>query len=283
MRALATHVRTGIALVCLGLWLAGVAWGSDLKREKAWADLLDGHLRQGHAVWLSAGGSQKVLAIDERAQTRPPKGGVILLHDMGEHPDWPQVIGPLRRALPRHGWATLSVQMPVLAAGAAPDRYAPLVAEAIPRLRAAVHYLNSRHISPIVLVGYGLGATMGAAYLAAQKPGPVRSFVGISMGMLNGAPEELNPAPYLAKLTVPALAVYGSRDYEWVVRSAPSLTAAAARNSADEASAAGGGPPAFRQIRIMGADHGYTGLTDDLTDDVLGWANRAANAKIGTR
>lgn len=270
-------------MVCLGLWLAGGAWGSDLKREKGWSDLLEGHLHHGRGVWLTAGGSQKVFAIYEHARADPPKGGVILLHDMGQHPDWPQVIAPLRRALPRHGWTTLSVQMPVLAAGAAPERYAPLVAQAKPRLQAAVDYLSARHVSPVVLVGYGLGATMGAAYLAGRDAGPVRSFIGISMGAVDGAPDGLNPATYLTKLKVPTLTVYGSRDYEWVVRSARSLSAAAARHPGAEAPTKDGGPPAFRQVSIMGADHGYTGLTDDLTQEVLGWANRITKGKGGAR
>lgn len=40
-----------------------------------------------------------------------PQGGMLLLHDQGQHPDWPQIIGELRRAMPDKGWHTLSLAL----------------------------------------------------------------------------------------------------------------------------------------------------------------------------
>ena len=42
------------------------------------------------------------------------RGAVLLLHSMAGHPDWPEVIAPLRASLPQSGWTTLSIQLPVL-------------------------------------------------------------------------------------------------------------------------------------------------------------------------
>ncbi len=39
----------------------------------------------------------------------------LLAHGIGIHPNWEQVIQPLRVALSEQGWNTLSIQMPVLA------------------------------------------------------------------------------------------------------------------------------------------------------------------------
>jgi pimeloyl-ACP methyl ester carboxylesterase len=270
MRPLFSLSRAPLAIIALGLCLGSSAWGAGSTREKAWADLLAGRLQHGQVVWLKTADGQKVFAIYEPQRKGHGKGAAILLHDMGQHPDWPRVIAPLRNALPRHGWSTLSVQMPVLAQGASPGQYAPLLKAVNSRLQAAVSYLKSQHITPVVLVGYGLGATMGAAYLTSEKDSAVRSLIGISMGTVEGTEPSLDIASYLAKLGLPILAIYGSRDYEWVLRSVPRLAAAGRRAEA----ANGAEAPVFRQVEIMGADHGYTGVTDVLTEDVVDWLNR---------
>jgi hypothetical protein len=53
----------------------------------------------------------------------PPKAGVIVVHGLGVHPDF-GMVGGLRTRLADAGYATLSVQMPVLPAGATRDDYA---------------------------------------------------------------------------------------------------------------------------------------------------------------
>ena len=56
-------------------------------------------------------------------------GGVVVVHGLGVHPDW-GLIGGLRSGLADAGYVTLSVQMPVLAATATRDDYAPTLPEA---------------------------------------------------------------------------------------------------------------------------------------------------------
>ncbi len=76
-------------------------------------------------LWIAAGladqASERVdLLVSEQpipALLRPVegsvvRGGVVLLHDLGAHPEWPGVIGPLRRSLPRYGWATIAPALP---------------------------------------------------------------------------------------------------------------------------------------------------------------------------
>ena len=70
---------------------------------------------------------------------------MIVVHGVGVHPDW-GLIGGMRTGLADAGFATLSVQMPVLAATAARDDYVALFPEAGERIAAAIAFLKTpRH------------------------------------------------------------------------------------------------------------------------------------------
>lgn len=51
-----------------------------------------------------------------------PQGGILLLHDNGQHGHWPTVTAPLREYLPRYGWNTLAIELPQQPAGELPPR-----------------------------------------------------------------------------------------------------------------------------------------------------------------
>lgn len=57
-------------------------------------------------------GDESFLTLWLPANSAEPEGVVILVPGDGESPDWPQVIGPLRRKLPDAGWQTLSLALP---------------------------------------------------------------------------------------------------------------------------------------------------------------------------
>ncbi|MDX1594365.1 MAG: DUF3530 family protein, partial [Gammaproteobacteria bacterium] len=111
------------------------AHASDKAKEQRWADQIVDQLIEGEPVWLEAG-EDRFLAILTEADGEP-RGSVILMHGMGVHPNWPQVIYPLRTELPRLGWTTLSLQMPVLPNDAEAVAYVPLFDEVAPRIDAA--------------------------------------------------------------------------------------------------------------------------------------------------
>ena len=62
------------------------------------------------------------------------------MHGIGVHPDW-DLINTLRSALVDHGYTTLSVQMPVLAAEASTEDYRSTFDEAAERLSVS-HLLH---------------------------------------------------------------------------------------------------------------------------------------------
>ena len=103
-----------IAFAALLTILSVPSLASDTAKEKRWADQIVDTLMEGEAVWLQAG-QTKFLGIYTESATKPAKGAVIVLHGIGAHPDWTDVVHPLRVGLTEHGWTTLSLQMPILA------------------------------------------------------------------------------------------------------------------------------------------------------------------------
>ncbi len=58
-----------------------------------------------------------------------PQGGVLILHDQGQHGHWPDNVAPLREYLPDYGWTTLSISLPDIPPPARPPRSEPMAAE----------------------------------------------------------------------------------------------------------------------------------------------------------
>ena len=110
---------------------------ADLERENRLAEQIVDAILDGEPIQLSTG-KHDFLAIETPAETDKEKGAVIILHGRGTHPDWSQVANPLRTALPAEGWATLSLQMPVLAKDAKFYDYVPIFPEALPRIDAGI-------------------------------------------------------------------------------------------------------------------------------------------------
>lgn len=238
---------------------------TDVAKEHAWAEQLKEQLIVGQALELKAG-QQSFFAIYAPAEGKLKRGGVILLHGLGAHPDWPDVISPLRNMLPESGWATLSIQLPVWPNSAKFEDYPALFPDANARISAAVQYLQQQGLLNIVLIGHSLGAAMGANFLAQKAPGSdaIRAFVGIGMNQATGTVAHTPDA--LAKITVPTLDLYGAHDLDGVLGSAK-----ARARAAKLANNAG-----YQQTVIAGADHFFRGLDDTLVKRVSGWLTKTA-------
>jgi len=123
---------------------------SDLAKEKRWADQVVDAILDGDAVWLNDGTSE-FLGIYTEAEEDKSRA-VIVMHGTGIHPDWQQVIQPLRVGLSEHNWNTLSIQMPILPNEAEYPEYAPLYDEVAPRINAAIKYLQDNDFKIFVTV-----------------------------------------------------------------------------------------------------------------------------------
>lgn len=239
------------------------AQASDLAKEKRWADQVVDTIVDGEAVWLNDG-NHDFLAIYTEAQEDRQRAAIIM-HGTGAHPNWQQVVYPLRVGLTEHGWNTLSIQMPILDNEAKIEDYAALYPGEVPaRFTAAMAYLKKMGMKHIVLIGHSQGPLMGAYYLSRQSD-DIDAFVAISMrcDMTN---DEMNTPLSLRHIHMPVLALYGSDDEKDVLNS-KSLCESAAKSAGNED---------YTQKTINGANHFYDGKDDELVEVVANWLDKVS-------
>ena len=243
----------------LSLALAFNAAASDLSKEKRWADQVVDSIIDGDEVWLKQD-SNKFLGIYTEAATNKNRG-LVIMHGMGVHPNWQQVVQPLRVNLAEHNWNTLSIQMPILRNEAEHNEYAPLFDEVAPRINAAINHLRKNGSKEIVLVAHSLGSSMAAHYLSKSQKG-IKGFVAIGMSGL-AKDSRMNSIRSLEKINIPMLDLYGNEDLDSV------MTATKLR--ADAANKAGN--KHYVQIKITG-NHFFDGQEDTLVKTVAKWLEK---------
>ena len=246
--------------------LAGVlavalpAPAQDLERERRLeAEIIDAIL-DGEPVRLDAAG-HSFLAIHTEAEADDgPRGAVIVMHGRGFHPDWAEVAGPLRTALPEHGWDTLSLQMPVLEKGAKYYDYVPILPAAFPRIRAGIEFLRARGARTVVLAAHSCSVHMAMAFVRRHGDAGFDGFIGIGMGATDYRQPMREPFP-LASMTVPILDLFGGEDYPAVLRKAPARLAA---------TRAAGNPLSAQRV-VPGAGHFFRDRDEALVGAVTEW------------
>lgn len=230
--------------------------------ETQCGELIAASNKLGSAVWLSAGSSPFLgLYYDPTPTLR--RGAVLLLHDAGGTPDIKQVIAPLRQSLGDYQWATLSIQLPALPEGllTEEERYRRLGIEARARISAALDHLSGQKIANVVLIGHGLGASLGYQYLGASPPdrqaAMIKGVVSIDARELAGMPADLQPVAYLEKASLPIFDIFSLKQ----------STAGMLRMQAAQRA----GNTKYRQLRVVGADNDFINSSALLTSRVRGW------------
>ena len=107
--------------------MIGPARAQDYEREKRWADDILKTLMIGEAQWLEQKNGHRFLSLYTEA--RKPRGAVIVAHGRGWSPDF-ELYGTLRTEISEQGYATLSIQLPVLPSTAILGLYVPLYPDA---------------------------------------------------------------------------------------------------------------------------------------------------------
>lgn len=258
-------------LLIFGLYLLiSTSYASDMEKEKRWAEQIVDSIMVGDANWLTVG-KNKILSIYTENTTEKAIGGAIVLHGSGVHPNWDQVIRPLRSQLPDYGWATLSVQLPVLGNDAQYQEYIPLFKEVAPRIRAAVTFMKSKGIKNIVIVAHSLGSSMAANYLANKHDPAIRAFVAIGASGTLYKEDNVGYLASLKNIKVPVLDIYGSNDLASVLKS----------TQAKEDVAHQAGNKNYSQVQVPGANHFFDNKNAVLVKQVRGWlAKNAAGTEI---
>lgn len=237
------------------------AEASDFAKEKRWSDQIVDSLMVGETEWLRAG-DHKFLALYTESLNKEVHGAVIVVHGSGVHPNWSEVVFPLRTALPEAGWTTLSIQMPILANDADIKEYAPLMKEVAPRLQAAVAYLQDKGIDNIIIVAHSLGSVMSAYYLAHHENNGIRAFVAIGAPGKTFSDDSLNYLTSLHLIKIPVLDLYGSKDLDSVTSAVTAKNKSAASNKA------------YQQKVVEGADHFFVGKEVQLVKQVTEFIQR---------
>jgi len=235
------------------------AQAQDLAREKRMADEIVDAILDGDPVNLAANGHE-FLSIYTETGSGKPKGTVVLIHGRGFHPDWPEVVGPLRVGLAESGWHTLSVQMPVLEKDAKYYDYVPLFPAVYPRLDATLAYVREQGSGPVVLLAHSCGVHMSMAYLEARQFKGIDAYIGVGMGATDYKQPMNRPFP-LNRLKMPVLDVWGSDDYPAVHRLAPRRAANIAKT----------GVGMSKQVVVPEADHYFRDQDEALLEVVNGW------------
>ncbi|WP_455221686.1 DUF3530 family protein [Kaarinaea lacus] len=237
---------------------------SDLAKEKRWEEQIVPSMMVGEAIKLKADGVE-FLGLYTEPTTGKPKGAVILLHGMGVHPAWPDVIEPLRMQLPDLGWHTLSLQMPVLANEAEEKDYPPLFSEVPARIQAGVDFLKSKGINNIVISGHSTGATMAFYYLATTRDPVVNTFAILSCGTGIANDDRSNTLENFKSIqSINIIDVYGSNDTKKVLGALKQRKELASKLHGDR----------YQYLQINGAGHFYREKQDELVSQLSSWLDK---------
>ncbi len=232
---------TRFLLLGAALLVAQLAFAqADYAREKRWADEITPAVLVGDPVYLAQKNGHQFLAL--WAPNPKALAGVIVVHGLGVHPDW-GLINRLRSQLFEQGYATLSVQMPVLMAEMRADTYPPLFPEAAERLAAAVTFLRGKSLKKVAIVSHSLGSRMVNYFL--NHAGDARIDAWITIGILG----EFTQAE---SFKAPVLDLYGEKDL-------PSVLDEAGKRAAAIRGIRGSG-----QVQVTGADHFFSGMEDEM-------------------
>ncbi len=125
---------------------------------------------------------ESFLALYRAANNSQAQGCIILLHGNNEHPNWPNVINPVRMNMTENSWCTLSIEIPDSSEKeslsfiketeeSTAENVVKLPNEetVFGRIGASIAFANEQGISNISLLGYGTGATYALKYSIENK------------------------------------------------------------------------------------------------------------------
>jgi pimeloyl-ACP methyl ester carboxylesterase len=229
----------------------------DYAREERLAEQIVDAILDGDAEWLQAN-NREFLSIFTESDNE--KFAVILMHGRGFHPDWADAINPLRVGLAENGFATLSLQMPVLEKEAKYYDYVPIFPLSHARIEAGIEFLRKRGFENITLIAHSCGAHMAMSWLREKGDQGIDAFIGLGLGATDYQQPMLKPFP-LEQLKVPVLDLYGANEFPAVIKMAPDRQRAI--NFAGHASS-------LQQVLPV-SDHYFTDQGDALLKATLDW------------
>lgn len=252
-------------LLFLSLGLSAFA-APDLAREKRIAEQITDAVFDGDVVYL-ADGPHEFMAIYTRTERSPARGAALILHGKGAHPDWVDVVQPLRTGLTEHGWETLSIQLPVAHEGASDAEWLTTVEPSLARIDAAIEFLQKRNMLNVVMVAHSFGNRAATRYIASKKEkSPIQALAAIGMSA-NPDDRQSGNLGALRNIKIPVYDLYGERDLDSVLGTAKERRLAAI-DAANKN---------YRQYEMADADHFFVGQEDALVATVRAWLFKVAS------
>ncbi|MCF7970781.1 MAG: alpha/beta hydrolase family protein [Methylococcaceae bacterium] len=233
-------------------------YATDTGREAQYASEIAVGIAKSEVVWLGES-NNRFLALYSESEKSDFNRTVILLPQMGSHPDTDPLIYALRRELTKHNWATLALQMPLREAGAAEADYFPLLPEAKQRIAEAVRHSAANGAQSIVVVGHQLGALM-ALYGQANEPmQEIKAVVTIGLNVPETNSKNAQTIELIKQVKIPFLDIYGAQDRKDIVASARERRIAARENKQ------------YRQFQLNRASSPYWNDQDLVVKRIYGW------------
>jgi len=245
------------------IFLSPATYASDLQKEIRMKEEIIDYIMDGEVIMLNDAIAQHdFLSIYTESSLDTAKGAVIIIHGRGHHPNWPEVVYPLRTGLPEFGWHTLSIQVPVLDNQSSFYDYMNIREETHPRINAAIAFLQQQNIKNIVLLAHSCSVHMAIDWLHKHPNAGTNAFIGIGMGSTDIGQPMLKPFP-LQDIKIPVLDIRGENDYPAVIAKAPERLKRMRQ----------AGNPKSDQRVVPRSDHYFTARGKALLDEVADWLN----------
>jgi triacylglycerol esterase/lipase EstA (alpha/beta hydrolase family) len=242
----AAHIVRKVGIVAAIAFAACAVAQTDSAREVRWRAEVEPNIVVGDAQTLKTNEAREFFAIFTEGKQKDV--AFVLVHGVGVNPDF-GFIGRLRVLLADAGYATLSIQMPVLAAErATPEAYVTTFPDAASRISSAHTWLQERGYKKIVLASHSMGAWMSNVYFQNKPNSPYTAWIvmGVTGRILS-----------IGSNGLPILDLYGENDlpanvdrawmrrmYLWFV-------------------------PNSKQVMIANADHHYTGVEPKAAEAII--------------
>jgi hypothetical protein len=232
---------------------------SDIQNEQYWKRTISENLKIGEPIELKAG-EQPFFGIYTKQNRLKQRGSAIIIHGKAEHPNWNEVIRPLRTQLADYGWNTLSIQMPI--------RNKPLKTkediekfnqQGTLRLDNTLVYLKDKKTPSIFLITHGENAEIALSYIKDNPKHIIDGLVFVSMPLKMAHKQK--SIELLELLVLPVLDIYAGKDLETVTLTAKERHSAAKR----------GGNADYLQQCINNADFSYDNQVQTLIKRVHSW------------
>ena len=222
--------------------------------------------------WLNTD-EQRFLALFKPVTGASKQGAILIVADYNHHPDWPGPVRYLRNKLPLHGWATLSLALPLqpVEKMTEPKDESPLSqSQANPqltqRLQAAMTQIQSQGLYNIVVIAIGNAAPLTARSLVDLPASSYAGFIALAPWSLKGKPQT-DLAEIFTDLTAGVL--------ELVPALWPESGLIKRKGLAEKKH-----HPNYSQVRLLG-DIKHFQHSPQLLPRIRGWLKRNAEAMEG--